>query len=44
MIVAHPMSYELAKDFDRLSLEFLNSTQGMTIELEPTLERDIREG
>jgi hypothetical protein len=44
MMVAHPMSYELAKEFDRLSVEFLNTTQGMTVELEPTLERDIREG
>jgi hypothetical protein len=43
MMAAHPMSYELAKEFDRLSLGFLNSTQGVTIELEPTLKRDIRE-
>jgi hypothetical protein len=27
MLAAHPMSYELAKEFDRLSLEFLNNTQ-----------------
>jgi hypothetical protein len=38
------MSYELAKEFDRLSLGFLNNTQGVTIELEPTLEQDIRKG
>jgi hypothetical protein len=44
MMATHPMSYELAKEFDRLSLRFLNSTQGVTVELEPTLERDIREG
>jgi hypothetical protein len=44
MMVAHPMSYELAKEFDRLSLGFLNNTQGVTIELEPTLEQDIRKG
>jgi hypothetical protein len=44
MMAAHPMSYELAKEFDRLSLGFLNSTQGVTVELEITLERDIREG
>jgi hypothetical protein len=44
MMVARPMSYELAKEFDRLSLEFLNSTQGVTVELEPTLERDIKDG
>jgi hypothetical protein len=42
MLAAHPMSYELAKEFDRLSLGFLNNTQGVIIELEPTLEQDIR--
>jgi hypothetical protein len=44
MMVAHPMPYELAKEFDKLSLEFLNNTQGVTIELEPTLEQDIKDG
>jgi hypothetical protein len=44
MMVAHLMSYELAKEFDRLSLGFLNSTHGVTVELEPTLEWDIKEG
>jgi hypothetical protein len=44
MLPAHPMSYELAKEFDRLSLGFLNNTQGVTIELEPTLEQDIKKG
>jgi hypothetical protein len=44
MMVAHLMLYELAKEFDRLSLGLLNSTQGVTIELEPTLERDIKDG
>jgi hypothetical protein len=44
MLAAHPMPYELAKEFDRLSLEFLNNTQGVTIELEPTLEQDTRKG
>jgi len=38
------MSYELAKEFDRFSHEFLNNTQGVTIELEPTLEQDVRKG
>jgi hypothetical protein len=38
------MSFELAKEFDRLSLGFLNNTQGVAIELEPTLEKDIRKG
>jgi ribonuclease HI len=44
MLVSHPMPFELAKEFDRLSLGFLNNTQGVTIELEPTLEQDIRKG
>jgi hypothetical protein len=44
MLVAYLMSYELAKEFDRLSLGFLNNTQGVTIEFEPTLEQDIRKG
>jgi hypothetical protein len=44
MIVAHPMSYELAKEFDRLSLGFLNNTQGVTVEPQPTLEREIKDG
>jgi hypothetical protein len=44
MMAARPMPYELAKEFDRLSLEFLNSTQGVTVELEPTLEWDIKDG
>jgi hypothetical protein len=44
MLAAHPMSFELAKEFNRLSLGFLNNTQGVTVELEPTLEQDIRKG
>jgi hypothetical protein len=44
MMAAHPMPYELAKELDRLSLRFLNNTQGVTVELEPTLERDIKDG
>jgi hypothetical protein len=43
LMVAHPMPYEMAKEFDRLSLRFLNSMQGVTVELEPTLEREIKE-
>jgi hypothetical protein len=43
MMVAHPMPYELAKEFDRLSLRFLNNMRGVTIELEPTLELGIKE-
>jgi hypothetical protein len=44
MLAAHPMPYELAKEFDRLSLGFLNNTQGVAVELETTLEQDIRKG
>jgi hypothetical protein len=44
MMVAHPMPYELAKEFDGLSLGFLNNTQGVIVELEPTLEREIKDG
>jgi hypothetical protein len=44
MLAAHSMLFELAKEFDRLSLRFLNNTQGVTIDLEPTLEQDIRKG
>jgi hypothetical protein len=44
MLAAHPIPYEQAKEFDRLSLGFLNNTQGVKVELEPTLEQDIRKG
>jgi hypothetical protein len=44
MLAAHSMPFELAKEFDRLSLGFLSNTQGVTIELEPTLEQYIRKG
>jgi hypothetical protein len=43
LMAARPMPYELAKEFDRLSLGFLNNARGVTIELEPTLEREIKE-
>jgi hypothetical protein len=43
MMVTHPMPYELAKEFDRLSLGFLNNMWGVTVELEPTLEQEIKE-
>jgi hypothetical protein len=33
----------LAKEFDRLSLGFLSNTHGVIVELEPTLEREIKE-
>jgi hypothetical protein len=37
LMVARPMPYELAKEFDRLSLGFLNNSRGVT------LEREIKE-
>jgi hypothetical protein len=42
-MVAYPMPYELAKKIDRLSLGFLNNMRGVTVELEPTLEQEIKE-
>jgi ribonuclease HI len=33
---------ELAKDFERLNLGIVTHTEGVTIELEPTLEQEIR--
>jgi hypothetical protein len=44
MLAAHLMPFELAKEFERFILGFLNNTQGVIIELEPTLEQDIRKG
>jgi hypothetical protein len=44
MIITRSMPYELAKEFDKLSLGFLNSTHEVIVELEPTLERDIKDG
>src|SRR5688500_20334693 len=43
LMVARPMPYELAKEFDRLSLGFLNNSRGVTVKLEPTLEGEIKE-
>jgi hypothetical protein len=43
LMVAHPMPYELTKEFDRLSLGFLNNMRGVVVELEPTLEWEIKE-
>jgi hypothetical protein len=31
MLASHPILYELAKEFNRLSLGFLNNTQGVTM-------------
>jgi hypothetical protein len=35
---------ELAKDFERLNLGIVTHTEGVTIELEPTLEQEIQRG
>jgi hypothetical protein len=35
---------ELVKDFERLNLGIVTHTEGVTIELEPTLEQEIRKG
>jgi hypothetical protein len=35
---------ELAKDFKRLNLRIVTHTEGVTIELEPTLEQEVRKG
>jgi hypothetical protein len=43
MMATHPTPYELPKEFDRLSLKFLNNMRGVAVELEPTLEREIKE-
>jgi hypothetical protein len=43
LMVARSMPYKLAKEFDRLSLGFLNNSRGVTVEMEPTLEQEIKE-
>jgi hypothetical protein len=35
---------ELAKDFENLNLGIVAHTEGVTIEVEPTLEQEIRKG
>jgi hypothetical protein len=36
------MPWELYKEFERLNLGFIAHTKGITIEVEPTLEQEIR--
>jgi hypothetical protein len=38
------MPRELCEEFERLNLGFVTHTEGITIEVEPTLEQDIRKG
>jgi hypothetical protein len=42
-IVAH-LPDELVEDFRRLNLGIVAHTEGITIEVEPTLEQEIRKG
>ena len=42
--MASDMPQELYQDFEKLNLEFVAHTEGMTIEVEPTLEQEIRKG
>jgi hypothetical protein len=35
---------EIVEDFKRLNLGIVSHTEGITIELEPTLEQEIRKG
>ena len=44
MLWTRTLPEELAIEFDRLSLSFLNNIGGVTVEIEPTLEQDIRKG
>jgi hypothetical protein len=43
-IMVSQMPRELCKEFERLNLGFVAHTEGITIEVEPTLEQDIRKG
>jgi hypothetical protein len=38
------MPRELYKEFEQLNLRFVAHTEGITIEVEPTLEQNIRKG
>jgi hypothetical protein len=42
--IATQVPNELPEDIDRLKLEIITHDEGITIEVEPTLERDIRKG
>jgi hypothetical protein len=43
-IMVSQMPRELYEEFERLNLGFVAHTEGITIEVEPTLEQDIRKG
>jgi hypothetical protein len=38
------MPRELYKEFEQLNLGFIAHTEGITMEVEPTLEQEIRKG
>jgi hypothetical protein len=42
--LANQMPQELYKEFEQLNLGFIAHTEGITIEVEPTLEQEIRKG
>jgi hypothetical protein len=43
-IMVSQMPRELCEEFERLNLGFVAHTEGITIEVEPTLKQDIRKG
>jgi hypothetical protein len=43
-IMVSQMPRELYEEFERLNLGFVSHTEGITIEVEPTLEQEIRKG
>jgi hypothetical protein len=42
--MASRMPRELYKEFEQLNLRFVPHAEGITIEVEPTLEQEIRKG
>ena len=44
MLLAIELPPELLAEFEHLNLGFVANTQGTALEVEPTLERDIRRG
>jgi hypothetical protein len=42
--MVNQMPRELYEEFERLNLRFIAHMEGITIEVEPTLEQEIRKG
>ena len=42
VVLAYPL--ELCREFERLNLSIVSQTEGVTLEVESTLEQDIRKG